>query len=192
MRKPLRVTLWSWQPPWVRRCAARQLTLGRFLDLAEVVNAKLMKMALMLDRQPTQLEILASMREAEIFAMADACFPDEPAGFFVPFLTRRNVLKVLCALEATNDVPGLLGLMKVGPYKRKVGSVDGDVERVCRQYQGVTPEQVHAWPMDVFLRTIRGLEDADKQYDPTSDESAQPASAAAIAGMGTEVKVTVH
>lgn len=175
--KPRRVTLRRSRPPFLKRVVVHPFTVAAFLRYNEVMAevAYLVKRTKMVE--PNARTMRANLTLVRRLQLADIACPEEPCLFFLGWDVGGNFDRVLDAVmdNAVNDWPAYRSVMSTEAKPRKAGSVEGDIQKVCQFYPGKTPGDVLAWPMSVFVFTVRGIEKADEKYEPSSDQDAEPA-----------------
>jgi len=115
-------------------------------------------------------------------AVADVLCPDLPRGWYEPWHSKANVIRMLDAARKTSDGGRLVGELDFSGKKRAgKGSLYGDAILLGRILGVNAHEIIHEWPMEHFLDTCKAVirskeaaQEAEFADDPTMDPEAKP------------------
>lgn len=180
--RTVQIRLLRFRPPWVRRVTVGQITVGGFMDLVRRVSLKVAEVRVQFDRDVSHDDILRSLREPELCAVADAVVTDQEPEFLRRWMSLRNVKAILYASTKTNNWERLAECVNLGTAPRK-GSILTDLTALCRIFPGLTPPAIRQWPMEEFLDVCEALNMASAPSDPTLDDTVRPAPLSALSHM---------
>lgn len=188
MRRRVRVQLHRRQGKKLRSVTVEvlQVTLGGFIEClraagnkAQEFRVKVLDGAAMSERDA----VMALGHPDVCAAVADALCPDQPRGWFRPWQSARNMLKMLEGARQTSDWSRLIAQLNPagnGPRPGR-GSLYSDAITVAR-ILGVNPQEIiDVWSMERFLDICDGMvkaadsaREAEMLEDPTMDPNAEP------------------
>lgn len=185
MRRTARVRLWRLWPPGCRTVVVGSLAVRDLGTALTIVGLVVERYIRAVGRAPARnVELLAYVSDHEVAGIAALLCQGERRGFYLRWIRRRrgkltrlsrlNNGRMLEALGEVVDADKVMTLINTNPGPDQRGSMDADIEALCRHYPGITPAQVWDWPCEDLVDAIRGVDAGARARDPTLDPEAIP------------------
>jgi hypothetical protein len=177
-----------------------QVSLGGFTEALKAAGSKILQFREMVlqGRDMTDLDVARVLAHPDVTAaIADILCPNQPRGWFRPWHSERNILRMLNAAGATSDWGRLIGQLSLsGEGRQGRGSLFADAISVAR-ILGISPaEVIDEWSMERFLDVCDGILRANEVAkrdemldDPTMNPEAEPSPLGKAHGLGGKVTI---
>lgn len=170
-----------------------QVTLGGFIEALRVAGQYILKFRdeVRQGGEISERDVRLALLHPEVCAaVADVLCPDQPRGWFRPWHSQKNVIRMLAAASQTSDwgrivkelnFPGAKGTPAKEARRKRGGGLVGDALLLGRII-GVNPQEIiDAWPLERFLdlceaviKDTEAAKEAELLEDPTMDPEAKP------------------